>query len=249
MTSSCDNVRRARPLLGTYVEVAASGADPARLHAAIDRAFFAIETVHNLMSFQDPGSQLSRLNREGGGREGAGREGAAIMAGLHPWTAQVLAAAAEFRERSHGAFDAAIDGRGRVDLSGIAKGFAVDRAVEALRAAGVGQGIVNAGGDLAVFGDDARHVAVRDPTDRSRVAATVTLRDEALASSGRAIDPRTGRLVEAIAGASVRAPSCMIADALTKVVGVLGEAAIPVLRRYGASAVLFRRGSAVPLAA
>jgi hypothetical protein len=41
----------------------------------------------------------------------------------------------------------------------------------------------------------------------------------------------------------------MIADALTKVVGVLGEAAIPVLRRYGASAALFRRGSAVPLAA
>ena len=244
MTSSCANVRRARPLLGTYVEVAASGADPARLHAAIDRAFFAVETVHTLMSFQEPGSELSRLNREASGREGAG-----IMAGLHPWTAQVLAAAAEFRDRSHGVFDAAIDGRGRVDLSGIAKGFAVDRAVEALRAAGVGQGIVNAGGDLAVFGDDARQVAVRDPTDRSRFAATVTLRDEALASSGRAIDPRTGRLVEAIAGASVRAPSCMIADALTKVVGVLGEAAIPVLRRYGASALLFRRGSVVPLAA
>jgi thiamine biosynthesis lipoprotein len=244
MTSSCANVRRARPLLGTYVEVAASGADPARLHAAIDRAFAAIETVHNLMSFQEPGSELSRLNREGGGREGAG-----IMAGLHPWTAQVLAAAAEFRERSQGVFDAAVGGRGRVDLSGIAKGFAVDRAVEALRAAGVGQGIVNAGGDLAVFGDDARQVAVRDPTDRSRLAAAVTLRDEALASSGRAIDPRTGRLVAAIAGASVRAPSCMIADALTKVVGVLGEAAIPVLRRYGASALLFRRGSVVPLAA
>jgi FAD:protein FMN transferase len=239
MTSSCANVRRARPLLGTYVEVAAAGADPARLHAAIDRAFAAIETVHNLMSFQEPGSELSRLNREGAG----------IMAGLHPWTAHVLAAAAELRERSHGVFDAAIGGRGRVDLSGIAKGFAVDRAVEALRAAGVGQGIVNAGGDLAVFGDDARQVAVRDPADRSRFAATVTLRDEALASSGRAIDPRTGRLVEAIGGASVRAPSCMIADALTKVVGVMGEAAIPVLRRYGACAVLFRRGSVVPLAA
>jgi thiamine biosynthesis lipoprotein len=244
MTSSCDNVRRARPLLGTYVEVAASGANQVRLHAAIDRAFAAIETVHNLMSFQDPGSELNRLNREGGGREGAG-----ITAGLHPWTALVLAAAAEFRERSQGAFDAAIGERGRVDLSGIAKGFAVDRAVEALRAAGVGQGIVNAGGDLAVFGDDARQVAVRDPTDRSRFAATLTLRNEALASSGRAIDPRTGRLVAAIAGASVGAPSCMIADALTKVVGVMGEAALPVLQHYGASAMLFRPGSTVRLAA
>jgi thiamine biosynthesis lipoprotein len=237
MTSSCDNVRRARPLLGTYVEIAASGPDQERLHAAIDRAFAAIETVHNLMSFQEPDSELSRLNREGGG----------VIPGLHPWTAQVLAAAAEIHERSQGVFDAAIVGR--VDLSGIAKGFAVDRAVEALRTAGVGQGIVNAGGDLAVFGDDARQVAVRDPTDRSRVAATVTLRDEALASSGRAIDPRTGRLVEAIAGASVHAQSCMIADALTKVVGVLGEAAIPVLQHYRASAMLFRQGSAVRLAA
>jgi FAD:protein FMN transferase len=239
MTCSCDSVRRARPLLGTYVEVAASGPDQMRLHAAINLAFFAIETVHNLMSFQEPESELSRLNREG----------AAIMAGLHPWTAQVLAAAAEIHERSQGVFDTAIGLRGRVDLSGIAKGFAVDRAVDALRAAGVGQGIVNAGGDLAVFGDDARQVAVRDPTDRSRFAASVTLHDEALASSGRAIDPRTGRLVEAIAGASVRAPSCMIADALTKVVGVLGEAAIPVLRRYGASALLFRQGGVVTLAA
>jgi thiamine biosynthesis lipoprotein len=239
MTSSCDNVRRARPLLGTYVEVTASGADHVRAHAAIDRAFFAIETVHNLMSFQEPESELSRLNREGAG----------IMADLHPWTAQVLAVAAEIRERSQGVFDAAIGAGGRVDLSGIAKGFAVDRAIEALRAAGVGQGIVNAGGDLAVFGDDARQVAVCDPTDRSRFAATVTLSDEALASSGRAIDPRTGRLVEAIAGASVRAPTCMIADALTKVVAVIGEAALPVLQHYDASAMLFRNGSAVRLAA
>jgi thiamine biosynthesis lipoprotein len=237
MTSSCDSVRRARPLLGTYVEVAASGADQVHLHTAIDGAFLAIQTVHNLMSFQEPGSELSWLNREGSG----------IIADLHPWSAQVLAAATEIREMSQGVFDAAIGGR--VDLSGIAKGFAVDRAVEALRAAGVGQGIVNAGGDLAVFGEDARQVAVRDPIDRSRIAATATLRDEALASSGRAIDPRTRRLVEAIAGASVRAPSCMIADALTKVVGVLGEAAIPVLRHYGASAVLFQGGSVVRLAA
>ncbi|MFI4998999.1 MAG: FAD:protein FMN transferase [Reyranellales bacterium] len=239
MTSSCASVRRARPLLGTYVEVTACGADSAGLHRAIDLAFAAIATVHTLMSFQEPGSELSRFNRLG----------PAIGASLHPWTAAVLAAAGDFRQRSQGAFDAAVGAEGRIDLSGIAKGFAVDRAVEALRTAGVVQGIVNAGGDLAVFGEDGVDVAVRDPSDPSCLAGVVTLRNEALASSGRAIDPRTGRHVEAIAGASVRAPSCMIADALTKVVGVMGEAAVPVLHHYGASALLFREGSAVRLAA
>jgi thiamine biosynthesis lipoprotein ApbE len=39
-----------------------------------------------------------------------------------------------------------------VDLGGIAKGFAVDRAVKALKCAGLASGVVNAGGDLRVFG-------------------------------------------------------------------------------------------------
>jgi thiamine biosynthesis lipoprotein len=239
MTSFCASVRRARPLLGTYVEISASGLEHARLHDAIDRAFAVVATVHRLMSFQEPDSELSLLNRRG----------SAVLAELHPWTAEVLAAAAEFRERSQGAFNAAIGAGGQIDLSGIAKGFAVDRAVEALRAAGVRQGLVNAGGDLAVFGDDARQIAVCNPLDRSRFAVTLTLCDEALASSGRAVEPGTGQLVQAIAGASVRAPSCMTADALTKVVGVMGEAALPVLCHYGASAILFRHRSAVRLAA
>ena len=239
MTSSYDSVLRARALLGTYVEISASGLDQACLHDAIDRAFVAVETVHGLMSFQEPDSELSRLNRQGP---------AAVLA-LHPWTRLVLDAAAELRQRSQGAFDVAVGVGGSIDLSGIAKGFAVDRAVDVLRTAGVREGAVNAGGDLSVFGNEAHRVGVRDPSDSARLAAVVTLHNEALASSGRAIDPRTQRLVETVAGATVRAPSCMIADALTKVVGVMAEAALPLLRRYGASATLFRNGSAVRLAA
>ncbi len=100
-----------------------------------------------------------------------------------------------------------------------------------------------------MFGEEPNRIGVRDPCDSSRLLAVVTLHNAALASSARAIDPRTRRLVETVAGASVRAPSCMIADALTKVVGVMGEAALPVLHRYGASATLFRNGRAVCLAA
>jgi thiamine biosynthesis lipoprotein len=239
MTFCCDSVRRARPLLGAFVEISARGADGVDLHAAIDASFAAIETVHRLMSFQERASELSLLNE-------LGRD---AVAALHPWTRIVLAAAAEFREQSGGAFNAAVGPGGRIDLSGIAKGFAVDKAVEALRSAGVENGVVNAGGDLVIFGDDAREVEVRDPADPSRILGTMMIHNSALASSGRVVDPQTGRFVQSIIGSSVRAPTCMAADALTKVVGVLGEGAVSVLRHYGASAILFREESAVFLAA
>jgi thiamine biosynthesis lipoprotein len=239
MTSCCASVRRARPLLGTCVEVTAHGVEKAQLHVAIDRAFDAIDTVHGLMSFQDPASEVSRLNREG----------LSVAAALHPWTREVIDAALDIRERSNGAFDATAGAEGRLDLSGIAKGFAVDRAVDALRAAGVTSGTVNAGGDLAVFGPIDVEVAVRHPVYSTRLAAFVTLRERALASSGRVIDPATGRMASDIEGASVTAPTCMLADALTKVVGVAGQSAVPLLRHYRATALMFCPGQTVQLAA
>lgn len=235
MTSCCVDVRRARPLLGTLVEITAWGADRAALDTAVDQSFDAVAAVHRLMSFQEPDSELSRHNRGAAASE------------LHPWTRQVLAAASDLRSRSAGAFDAACGGDG-IDLSGIAKGFAVDRAIDALKSAGVARGVVNAGGDLAVFGDHEVSVGVRDPAEPGRLAAIVRLGDTAFASSGRPLDPTTRRPAGACTGASVRAPSCLAADALTKVVGVSGEAAVPLLREFGAVALLFREGRMVALA-
>jgi hypothetical protein len=51
----------------------------------------------------------------------------------------------------------------RIDLGGIAKGFAVDRAIGALRNHGMPSGLVNAGGDLAAFGPRGLIITVRDP--------------------------------------------------------------------------------------
>ena len=60
-----DNVRRARPLLGTFVEIAASlaslpDASLAELEAAVEEAFDAAARVHRLMSFHDPASDQER---------------------------------------------------------------------------------------------------------------------------------------------------------------------------------------------
>jgi len=138
-----------------------------------------------------------------------------------------------------------------IDLGGIAKGFAVDRAVEALRRHGIAAGLVNAGGDLSAFGPRARAVDIRDPRRPERPMCRIELDNAALASSaGRfdpmranaasgsaVIDPATALPAQAVLGATVWAPCCVIADALTKVVMNAGEAAAPVLEHHGASAL------------
>jgi FAD:protein FMN transferase len=139
----------------------------------------------------------------------------------------------------------------RIDLGGIAKGYAVDHAVEVLRRCGMGEGVVNAGGDLAVFGPHPHAIQIRDPRQPQRPMCEVGLRNAALASSaGRfdpllsgepagsaVIDPRTGAPVHGVLGATVRAPACVVADALTKVVMAAGEGAGALLDSWGASAL------------
>jgi thiamine biosynthesis lipoprotein len=256
---------RARPLLGTFVEISADGASPAAVHRAVDAAFHAVARIHRLMSVHEAGSDLSRLNRAEPGRATT----------LHPWTRAVLSAALALHTASGGLFDVTAGasparggggpgfelltrGRARrtrpgvtIDLGGIAKGFAVDRAVEALCRHGIAAGQVNAGGDLSAFGPRARAVDIRDPRRPEQPMCRIELDNAALASSaGRfdpmranaasgsaVIDPVTALPAQAVLGATVCAPSCVIADALTKVVMNAGEAAAPVLEHYGASAL------------
>jgi FAD:protein FMN transferase len=280
MKSASNKLIRARPLLGTFVEIAAEGAATAQVEGGIEAAFAAVKRVHERMSFHDAGSDVWRLN--------GARPGETVV--VADWTYRVLEMALDLQRRSDGRFNIAIasalqligllpstphaslamapatctlallgDNRvrlcgsaGNIDLGGIAKGFAVDRAVDALREHGIAAGIVNAGGDLAAFGPDAQIVAVRDPRDPGRAMCDVPVNNAALASSGllfdpveaftapysAIIDPLTCQPVNAICGATVRASCCWLADALTKVVMVAGTAASEVLDYYEASALL-----------
>lgn len=282
MAAASNRVRRARPLLGTFVEIEAEGHVEAEVIGAIDAAFDAVSTVHRLMSFHDPDSDVSRLNREAFDRP----------VRVHEWTFDVLKTSVELHRRSDGFFNVAVapilQGMGllprqredavnasvpaldaieplegqmirfrhrhaTIDLGGIAKGFAVDRALDTLRRSGaVACGLVNAGGDLAAFGAEIRSVHIRHPRDPGRVACRVEFAGEALASSARRFDPfrsaQTGRSAivwpdgqspaNVIDGVTVRAPSCMIADALTKIVMISGTDATSLLELYRASALL-----------
>src|SRR5208283_167750 len=98
MKPACGSIRRARPLLGTFVEITAAGAPRPVMEEAVEAAFAAIAKVHRLMSLQEPQSDLSRLNREASSRP----------VEVHPWTFEVLGAAVEVQRRSGGLFDVAV---------------------------------------------------------------------------------------------------------------------------------------------
>lgn len=249
-----DLKRRAQPWLGTLVEVAVPSDDV----AAIDRAFAHVARVHKLMSFHAEDSDLAAIRRASPSavlrldpltvvvlREAARLH--ALSEGVFDVTIGSQLVAWGFLPRPPGtdlrAFRGARmsdlefcgDAQVRlrrpllIDLGGIAKGFAVDGAVEALREAGVSRGIVNAGGDLRVFGDIQAPVALR-AADWSGLSASLMLRDCALATSSNLHARRTARgersahvgrhrravLCDDVV--AVQAPSAMIADALTKVV-------------------------------
>ncbi|HEV8500348.1 MAG TPA: FAD:protein FMN transferase [Casimicrobiaceae bacterium] len=242
-------VRRARPALGTLVDAGACGeGDGLR---AITAAFAAIAAVERALSRQRTDSELYRLN--------AAPAGVAMPAGTHLHA--VLACARDLHRASAGIFDVACgtargdcgflmgDGvvtRGAgvtLSLDGIAKGYAVDRAADAMRESGIASGWVNAGGDLRVFG--ALELPVTVHIGRRRHA--VALRECALATSEYGRARRAGARSTLGRGrgsshraATVAAPECVLADALTKVVAVQGRQARMLVESLGASIVVVR---------
>jgi len=139
---------------------------------------------------------------------------------------------------------------GWIDLGGIAKGYAVDAAIKALCESGVRAACVNAGGDLRVYGIADFPVAIRNPRRPTEEGARLHLSNEALATSGSyfsgrrvgrrdysaLVDTRHGQPVTRSGSASVLAPTCMLADALTKVVIAGGSSNHPALRACAATA-------------
>lgn len=260
--------RRARPLLGTLVDIRVDGVEEARALAAIEAAFAEVADVHRLMSFHEVASDISRINRD------ASRVPVAVDAR----TREVVALALAFARESHGLFDPTVaaelvawgvlprpgdaplpasdadwrdieildDGRIRtakplwIDLGGIAKGYAVDRAIERLIALGIEDACVNAGGDLRRTGCGTEPVHVRAPSAPHRLFHTLLLGEGSIASSGshfeRAHVDAMTRMPMRERCVSVVADRCAVADALTKIVMSGVDAAAPLLEAWNAEA-------------
>lgn len=124
-----------------------------------------------------------------------------------------------------------------LDLSGIAKGFAVDHVATALQAIGLNDFLMEIGGELRSMGRRPGNASWQVQIENSPAPLQIPLREMAIATSGdrwhahedggqrwsHTIDPRSGRAVQhAHSSVSVLHPRCMDADALATVLTVLG---------------------------
>ena len=206
-------IRRARPWLGTIVEIACDDLP------AMEAGFAAVAHAHARMSFHEATSDLAAL------RDAI--PGSAVA--VDPETVQVLRLALDLYCATDGLFDVTIgrqlvatkflpcvtarplthyDGKANdieivddthiichrpmlIDLGGIAKGHAVDMAVAAMQAAGATQATINAGGDLRVFGPDAETIWLRRAD--GQLGGSLDARNIAVASSSNLLYRRTSR--------------------------------------------------------
>ena len=124
----------------------------------------------------------------------------------------------------------------KVDFGGIAKGYAVDRAYELLKKNGVEAGMVNAGGNMRVWGDRVWNVALQNPRDKTEYVTVLRLKNESVATSGdyeryffldkkrvsHIINPLSGYSADKSISATIITKNATDADALSTAVFVLG---------------------------
>ncbi|MGD1053300.1 MAG: FAD:protein FMN transferase [Candidatus Dormibacteria bacterium] len=213
---------RVEPVMGTVVTIDVRDpelSDPG-VDAAIDAAVAWLHRVDATFSTYRDGSEISRLGR---GELQAGECSAEVR--------EVLGLCAEVERSSGGCFD--IHRGGRLDPSGLVKGWSVQQAAEMLRAAGARSFFIGAGGDVVTRGEAAPgqpwRVGVRHPEIAHQVAAVLEIGDLAVATSGayergeHIVDPRTGRAAAGLLSITVAGPSLTYADAFATAAFVMGE--------------------------
>jgi thiamine biosynthesis lipoprotein len=258
-------VRRAQVWLGTLVDVCVStrAGQESATQPVVDAAFAEIADLHRLLSRQQGGRDWRTICEA--------RPGRAVR--VDPRTVEVLQLALALAGQTRGRFNpdrSAPSGgdtspgaawcieeadtvrilrRGRLDLDGIAKGYAVDRAVDLLSQHGLAC-MVNAGGDMRSHGFPRQPLRLRSTLlpgqllDLGRAADCAVASSDArpdracelpLASAGIE-DPRDARRVVGRRTVCVVTARCAVADALTKVVAVDPDGAAPLLALHGALA-------------
>lgn len=147
-----------------------------------------------------------------------------------------------------------------LDLGGIAKGYAADRAVEALKTNGIKSGLVSVAGDIKAFGlkpgGDEWVIGIKNPRQKNKedeIIAIVRLRDTAISTSGdyeryfiaegrryhHIIDPKTGYPAEGCQSVSIVAKDGFNTDAFSTGIFVLGpEKGMQALKESGFDGVI-----------
>ena len=270
--SATNHIKRCKPLLGTYVEVSVLS-EKNNNDTLIDISecvFSEIQRIENLMSFHDPDSELSYINREAYNHS----------CSISKYMKEVLVAALHLSKVTNGIYDISIaptlvrNGilpdqsidvddqanwqdisiiKGKIsfkrklliDLGGIAKGYAVDRALCMVENQ-VKNITVNAGGDLRIKEWSGESVGIKASNTKGfNSLISVPMHQAALATSSNyyidvnksaMIDPFTKKELKDKKSISVFASNCMLADALTKV-AFLDITLIPIFKPLGVKAI------------
>ena len=152
----------------------------------------------------------------------------------------------------------------RIDLGGIAKGYAVDRSIAILRSLGVEHASVTAGGDTMIMGDRFGRpwvVGIQHPDDVDKVIARIPIIDAAISTSGdyeryfdedgkryhHIINPRTGKSAGELRSVTIIGPDATTTDGLSTSVFVMGpERGLALIERLGdVDAVIVRNDGKV----
>jgi len=204
----------------------------------LDELFAWLREVDARFSTYREDSDIRRLDR-----------GELALEDAHPDVREVLDRCEALRLETEGYFDAR--GTGRLDPSGLVKGWSVERGAAILDAAGLRNYAINAGGDIRLAGgalpDDHWRVGIEHPEQHDRIAATAGLRGGAIATSAayargdHVLDPHTGLPPADVLSVTITGPELGTADAYATAafaMGLNGPAWTATLRGYEALTIL-----------
>lgn len=200
---------------------------------AVEHAFDWFRHVDATFSTYKEDSEIRRLER-----------GELALDDAYEDVRLVLDRCETLRDETGGYFDARV--AGRLDPSGLVKGWSVDRAADILRNAGLEHFAVSAGGDMRLVGSGWR-VGIQHPRERESLAAVLELGDLAVATSGayargdHVVDPHTGAAPADVLSVTVVGPDLATADAYATAafaMGARGPAWAASLRGYEAMTIM-----------
>ena len=188
----------------------------------VERAFELLHDVDARFSTYRADSEVSRI-----------RDGELSAAQASADVRAVLAECDRLRGATGGWFDA--HASGRLDPSGLVKGWALERAAGLLEEAGARRYAINGGGDVLVRGAAPQggrwQVGIQHPLDRDALAAVVALEGGAVATSGtyargdHVLDPFSGRPSRGLLAVTVIGPALALADVYATVALAMGDGA------------------------
>jgi thiamine biosynthesis lipoprotein len=214
-------VVHAEEVMGTVVAFEVRG-QPAGAPAAIEEAVAWLHWVDATFSTYRPDSEISRLDR-----------GALTEDVCHPEVRHILALCERLRATTNGYFDARATGR--LDPSGVVKGWSIERASQMLTAAGCPDHLIDGGGDVRLHGQAGPkidwRVGVVHPLRLDAYCAALHLDHGAVATSGtyqrgyHVIDPHRRRPAADLAAVTVIGAELTMADAYATAALAMGTAA------------------------